>query len=106
MNLKILSQKLKLLGFICFGFSWKINAQTKPMEVFVLMGQSNMAGFAELMPEDRKIVKNVFKIPAISTLDLAWEPATHPLHNRLKTDKFGLGLPFALEYLKHKKTFQ
>ena len=42
----------------------------------------------------------VFKIPTRGKLD--WAPASHPLHNRLNSDRFGLGLPFAKAYLKDK----
>lgn len=79
---------------------WKIPAQKHKFHVFVLMGQSNMSGFGRLVPEDGKPVPGVVKLPTVYTGKLDWLPAAHPLHNRLSSDRFGLGLPFAIEYLK------
>ena len=62
------------------------------------MGQSNMSGYGKLEPGDDKPVPGVLRIPTKG--DLAWEPAAHPLHNRLPSDRFGLGLPFAKAYMK------
>lgn len=69
--------------------------------VFLLMGQSNMAGHAPLEDGDEKPVSRVVEIPTMSRSDFAWQPAAHPLHNRLPaTDRFGLGLPFAIQYVQ------
>ena len=65
--------------------------------VFVLMGQSNMAGFAATEAGDESIVPNVLKIPTIGSMN--WVASAHPLHNRLSSDRFGLGLPFASKYI-------
>ena len=54
------------------------------------------------MPEDRIPVPRVVKVSTKHKGDLKWLPAAHPLHNRLRSDRFGLGLPFAIEYLKNK----
>lgn len=80
--------------------SWNIPDQKENFHIFLLMGQSNMSGFGKLLPEDKKPVPKVVKLPTKE--GLKWEPAAHPLHNRLKSDRFGLGLPFAKEYLKDK----
>ncbi|MGQ7871024.1 sialate O-acetylesterase [Sunxiuqinia sp. sy24] len=79
-----------------------ISNQTQENEwhIFLLMGQSNMAGYGELLPQDTIPVKGIYKIPTIGTGDFVWEPAAHPLHNRLKSDRFSLGLPFAKQYMK------
>ncbi|HNX52556.1 MAG TPA: sialate O-acetylesterase [Pontiellaceae bacterium] len=79
---------------------WQIPAQKENFHIFLLMGQSNMAGFGEMLPEDTQPVPRVLKLPTIG--EVQWEPAAHPLHNRQKSDRFGLGLPFAEEYLKDK----
>ena len=69
--------------------------------VFLLMGQSNMAGYAPLEPGDEKPVARVMAIPTNGKEGFAWKPAAHPLHNRsAATDRFGLGLPFAIQYLQ------
>ena len=80
--------------------AWAIPAQKERFHVFLLMGQSNMSGFAAMLPEDREPTPFVVRLPTKG--DLRWEPAAHPLHNRLRSDRFGLGLPFAVEYLKGK----
>lgn len=76
----------------------KLPTSKENFHVFLLMGQSNMSGYGALLPEDKVPVPNVVKLPTKG--DLKWEPAAHPLHNRLPSDRFGLGLPFAEEYLK------
>jgi len=80
--------------------AWTIPAEKARFHVFLLMGQSNMSGFGAMLPEDQKPTPHVLKLPTKGTVK--WEPARHPLHNRLKSDRFGLGLPFAVEYLKDK----
>jgi Carbohydrate esterase, sialic acid-specific acetylesterase len=72
----------------------------KEFDVFILMGQSNMAGYGELLPEDTIPVKGIYMIPTISKEPYGWIPARHSLHNRLPSDRFGLGLPFAKEILR------
>ncbi len=79
---------------------WAIPSLKENFHIFFLMGQSNMAGFAKVLPEDKKPVPHVVKIPTKG--DVQWEPAAHPLHNSRQTDRFGLGLTFAKEYLKDK----
>ena len=82
-----------------------VNAQiaenTKQIHVFLLMGQSNMAGYGHVTEEDKQLKENILKIPTITSPPYVWVSASHPLHNRLKTDKFGLGIPFAEKYLKN-----
>jgi hypothetical protein len=91
------------------GNAWKLPAKKENFQVFLLMGQSNMSGFAPMLREDRRPVPRVVYLPTTQqkkkeekTRELIWKPAAHPLHNRHKTDRFGLGLPFAKEYLKDK----
>lgn len=68
--------------------------------IFLLMGQSNMAGYGRMLPEDKQPVKGIYYLPTKGAIQ--WKPASHPLHNRLRSDRFGLGLPFAKTYLsKH-----
>jgi len=81
---------------------WKIPNDKHDFHVFLLMGQSNMSGFGKVVPEDRQPVPRVVKVPTKHKGELKWLPAAHPLHNRLRSDRFGLGLPFAIEYLKDK----
>jgi len=78
--------------------AWKIPDAQEKFHVFLLMGQSNMSGFGKVLAEDREPVPRVVKLPTKGKQ--TWQPAAHPLHNRLKSDRFGLGLPFASAYLK------
>ncbi len=80
--------------------SWNPPAQKEKFHIFILMGQSNMAGYGDMLPEDKLPVPHVVKLPTKG--EMKWAPAAHPLHNRLPSDRFGLGLPFAIEYLKDK----
>lgn len=61
-----------------------------------------MAGFAPLEPGDEKPLKRIFRLPTLSQNVLEWEPAKHPLNNRLtRSHRFGLGIPFAKMYRKN-----
>ena len=80
--------------------AWTIPSEPARFHVFLLMGQSNMSGYGELLPDDRMPVPHVLRLPTKG--ELRWEPAAHPLHNRLPSDRFGLGIPFATAYLKNK----
>lgn len=92
------------------SYKKEVNTKTeyvqKDMHIFLLMGQSNMSGYGELLPTDSISVENVFIIPTIINDTFYWKPASHPLHNRLPSDRFGLGLPFAIEYLKNNQNVQ
>jgi hypothetical protein len=78
----------------------QIKVTKENFHIFILMGQSNMSGYGKLLPEDGIPVKDIFMMPTIGEGGHVWKTASHPLHNRLKSDRFGLGLPFAKEYLK------
>lgn len=58
--------------------------------IYMLMGQSNMAGFDVIRPEDRLTHPRVFSL----NYHFEWELARHPLHMGGGT---GLGLSFAME---------
>ena len=69
------------------------------MDIFLLLGQSNMEGKGELT--DTSVPD-----PRIMNMDMdsnVWIPAHHPLHNRsnLYSPGVGPGLPFALEIRKN-----
>ena len=67
--------------------------------VFLLMGQSNMAGGIpgkELTEEDKTPVPRI-----VLRRGKGGIPAAHPLHLGGKKNGFGLGLPFAKQYLKN-----
>ncbi|NKI27480.1 sialate O-acetylesterase [Arenibacter sp. 6A1] len=85
---------------LCLCILISCSKEKEETHVFILMGQSNMAGYGELLPKDTIPVDRVFMISTMAKEPYKWQPAAHPLHNRLSSDRFGLGLPFAKAYLK------
>lgn len=80
---------------------WALPKNKEKLHIFFLMGQSNMSGYGIIKLEDRTPVPGVVQLPTIYKGELKWKPAAHPLNNRLtKSHRFGLGLPFAKQYLK------
>jgi hypothetical protein len=88
---------------------WALPAEPARFRIFLLMGQSNMAGFGCVRPEDpwqpgdREPVPGVLALGGQCTLRsriprgwTRWRPAAHPLHLNQRSAAFGLGLPFAL----------
>lgn len=60
--------------------------------VYLLMGQSNMAGRGRMTEADRRPVSRVWMLDKLDR----WVPAAHPLHfDKPKIAGVGLGLPFA-----------
>ena len=60
--------------------------------VYLLMGQSNMAGRGRMTDEDRQPVDRVWMMDKLDR----WVPAAHPLHfDKPTIAGVGLGLPFA-----------
>ncbi|MFG6448155.1 sialate O-acetylesterase [Roseateles sp. BYS180W] len=80
------------------GTDWDIPSDKTKFHVFIIGGQSNASGVAPLEAGDTNPVPHVLRIPTVG--NLAWGAAAHPLHNRLSSDQFGLGLDFARQYMK------
>ena len=81
------------------GKDWRIHEDKSKFHIFILYGQSNMAGGIpgkELTKEDKTPVPHI-----VLRRGKGWIPAAHPLHLGGKKNGFGLGLPFAEEYLKN-----
>jgi hypothetical protein len=88
---------------------WQIPADNRDFHVFLLYGQSNMAGGIKswqpghLLPEDKIPVPHLLQVRSGRPLSVTggWFPAVHPLHVRPgRPNSFGLGIPFAKEYMK------
>lgn len=61
--------------------------------LYLLIGQSNMAGRGKMSKDDRRPVEGVYSLDAKGT----WRPAAHPLHfDKPRVAGVGLGLDFAL----------
>lgn len=68
------------------------------LHLYLLMGQSNMAGRGKMTAEDRQPVDGVFMLDAKN----AWQPAGHPLHfDKPHVAGVGLGLDFAQGMREH-----
>ncbi len=87
-------------------------ADKTKVRVFLLMGQSNMAGYGCVAksdpwgPDDKKPVPGVYVLDGQSTpsdpkpvTPVAWRPGAHRLHLNQGTAQFGLGMDFAKTYL-------
>jgi hypothetical protein len=68
--------------------------------VYVLMGQSNMAGRGVMTEADRR------PVPGVLTLDKdnRWKPAAHPLHFDKPIAGVGLGIDFAKAMARHDRS--
>lgn len=92
-----------ILAVITCAFSSCNFSKEKEVHLFILMGQSNMAGYGRVLPQDTIPIEGVYYIPTLTDEPSQWKPAKHPLHNRLSSDNFGLGLPFAKKYKSENK---
>lgn len=91
------------------GKDWQIPDDKEKFHVFLLYGQSNMAGGIKkhqpghLLPEDKIPTPHLLQVRSGRPLSVSggWFPAVHPLHIRPgRPNSFGLGIPFAKEYMK------
>lgn len=67
------------------------------LDLFLLAGQSNMAGRGEIEEQDRVSIEGVFGL----NKDLAWGPAVDPLHWDKPIAAVGLGRSFAATLQKY-----
>lgn len=87
---------------------WTLPPSPDGLRVFLLMGQSNMAGFGGVHPADPWQPGDFQPEPGVLALGgqctlksrrprgrTCWRPAAHPLHLNQKSARFGLALPFA-----------
>jgi hypothetical protein len=66
--------------------------ESATMQLFLLIGQSNMAGRGEVEPEDQQPIPRVWKLDQHDE----WTPATDPLHfDKPKVAGVGIGRSFA-----------
>jgi hypothetical protein len=96
-------------GFHSLKGPWALPTDPARLRVFLLMGQSNMAGFGCVREDDpwqagdREPVPGVLVLGGQCTLKSGiprgwsrWRPAAHPLHLNQRSAGFGLALPFAM----------
>lgn len=65
-----------LTALVVLGCTIRSSAADANMELFLLIGQSNMAGRGKVEPQDEVIHPRIFML----TKDLAWVPAKDPVH--------------------------
>ncbi|WP_193212744.1 sialate O-acetylesterase [Luteolibacter marinus] len=93
--------------------AWSIPGDRREFRVFLLMGQSNMAGFGSIRSNDPWQPGDFTPVPRVLVLGgqcgvkssrprgwTHWRPAAHPLHLNQASAGFGLGLPFATRLLQ------
>jgi hypothetical protein len=85
----------------------------RDFHIFLLMGQSNMAGYGCVLPTDPWQPGDKDPVPGVLALtgqhqldadtsikEVKWIPATHPLNVLQSTAQFSMGMDFAKEYIK------
>ena len=100
-------------GFPRLSGEWELPASPGRFPIFLLMGQSNMAGFGGINPADPWQEGDFLAAPRVLVLGgqctlksrrrrgwTRWRPAAHPLHLNQKSSGFGLALPFASRLLE------
>lgn len=70
----------------------------KEYDIFLLMGQSNMAGYGDIKPEDKETTEGVYMLRDSVGLGFTWVSASQPIHNRLTSDRFCLAGSFSKVY--------
>ncbi len=98
-------KKWLYFSFIVFLFSCaskRSNSNASKLDVYILMGQSNMSGRGPLTEENSKVQNNhVF----MYTEDLKWVPAKNPLHfDKPSVVAVGPGLSFGVAIQEAKKS--
>jgi hypothetical protein len=71
-------------------------APAAKLHLFLLVGQSNMAGRGDIEPQDKQPLANVLALDAAGR----WVPAVDPLHWDKPSAGVGLARTFAVEYLR------
>src|SRR5215218_6673519 len=70
--------------------------EPRNLDLFLLIGQSNMAGRGAIGAEDRTVLPQVW----VQAKDLSWKPAVDPLHyDKPEIAAAGLGRSFARSLL-------
>ncbi len=90
MNYKIVLFALFLLH------TFQLSAQEKSFDLYLLIGQSNMAGRGTVEPQDTVAFPNVFTL----NKNNEWVPARDPIHFDKSAAGVGLGRTFGIEMAK------
>ena len=102
MKLKLKNVRECFLNYIFLFLGFTVTAQIStdsPKEIILLIGQSNMAGRAELLDQDYQVVQNAFLLDSLNQ----WNPLKSPLNihssirKKASMQRFNLGYSFAQE---------
>ena len=99
---KMINMRIKHMIFFCFlccGFTLSAQQKTpKALDIYLLMGQSNMSGRGKINDSLSKISNDrVFMLDS----NFNWVPAKHPVHfDKPKHVGVGPGLSFGIEMAK------
>ncbi|MDF7822647.1 sialate O-acetylesterase [Pontiellaceae bacterium B12227] len=77
--------------------SLALGAERKPMDLYLLIGQSNMAGRGKVEAQDREKPERVFTL----NKDNEWVPAVDPIHFDKSVAGVGSGRTFGIMMAKH-----
>lgn len=88
-------KQILLSFFLVCSVLFQVSGQQK-MELYLLIGQSNMAGRGELEAQDTIVPDRVFTL----SKDLKWVPAKDPIHFDKNAAGTGLGRTFGIEMAK------
>ncbi len=104
-------KQFKIIVLFCIGLLYQCkstdstaNSESNKMELYLLIGQSNMAGRAAIEEQDRDTIPNVFLFTGDA--EKPWEKAANPLNEystvrkKLSLQKLGPGYSFAKEMAK------
>ena len=88
---------------LCVYFSfqgWAESDFKESFHLFLLLGQSNMAGYGVVLPEDQRTMEDIYVLrdDVGKWNDFGWIEGRQPIQNRLKTDRFCLAGSFAKAY--------
>ena len=88
---------IKILLFLTISLATVLAQPPKDLQLFLLIGQSNMAGRGVLEARDKEPAAHIYML----TKELEWKPAMDPLHfDKPDIAGVGLGRSFARELLK------
>ncbi len=83
---------MRIIGFLFLICCSAFGQAPKNLQLFLLIGQSNMAGRGEITPDDSAPLTGIW----VQAQDLSWKPATDPLHyDKPAIVGAGLGRAFA-----------
>jgi thiol-disulfide isomerase/thioredoxin len=93
-----MSRPLRVFSLFFFA-GCVLGAEPKDLRLFLLIGQSNMAGRGVVEAQDREPIPNVYALGE----DLTWRPAVDPLHfDKPTIAGVGIGRSFARRVLEQR----